>query len=634
MLQKLDKNLDKMFLFLLAVVLCALPATASLPQREEVGPALTVEWQMRVRIKPLDHHDDKSSVNIPCFRDMKEVLVYPASSSVHWPQTRSARGGQVDGWEFLPQDVRFIIYNFLGGLPDLLRLAKASRQFYRVMAQDLKRYYPMEKLCQEAQQMIDMVVCCKNLGFPCYLYSRLLLFNNLRHFIIQYGNLTQPLMLFRQSFNGPTFFPGSPLSILGDVFNKRLAGNQVANTDRMSVQHFGKGYDDLMNVILKGDWQKINIGEPSAQPPLRPQTNSLDSSKTMGVVGLIPEEIALIPCLRVIKLPSRSLLSTPRTLPCLTLLKHLDLSNNFLSRIDLRSLPHLRHIEICNNHLVEIKLPSVVSYLALEGNFLTQLNLSHCQELKLVNLSFNLLTELQIPTAQLLILSYNRLRKLDLSNLPDLVELEIHGNGLESLRLAHNPKLLCVLANGNMLTDQSLVLENLPELRRMVLCGNKFEAPNFMSQAPQLMGVMIPEKLDFFLALNHSSLTQLPLYDYMLQRKELWPKLNMYHQLEQLDIFLSQDPENICLVSKPSARNSHSLQTYAPRFTAILMPQGFPKALNDYLLQRQAWGLKQVRVRFIWDGFYLNNPLARVSPFNGVPTYNSLVGMERLTVLP
>ena len=169
-----------------------------------------------------------------------------------------------------------------------------------------------------------------------------------------------------------------------------------------------------------------------------------------------------------------------------TNLETLDISDNFITKIDLSHLVNLKKVSISCKNLSSLNLPASLKLteLAYWGKTKFPGNLA----------DFPNLTRLSIRGVETLDLSknsklkdldcsYNGLTRLDVSVLPDLEKLVCDGNELVSLDLSRNPRLKELECSNNKLPE--LDVSALPDLEKLVCKGNKLVSLD-LSRNPRL----------------------------------------------------------------------------------------------------------------------------------------------------
>jgi hypothetical protein len=162
-----------------------------------------------------------------------------------------------------------------------------------------------------------------------------------------------------------------------------------------------------------------------------------------------------------------------------------------LPRLPLR-LPWLTFLTCYEIELDELDLTNVPELIGLNvnRNQLAKLDLSHVPKLIWLDCDNNELTELDlstVPRLTYLSCESNNLTKLDLSNVPDIIWLNVKSNRLAKLDLSFAPKLIRLECYDNKLTN--LDLTGVPGLTYLSCGGNKLTKLD-LSSVPGLTKLM------------------------------------------------------------------------------------------------------------------------------------------------
>lgn len=153
-----------------------------------------------------------------------------------------------------------------------------------------------------------------------------------------------------------------------------------------------------------------------------------------------------------------------------TNLETLDISDNFITKIDLSHLVNLKKVSISCKNLSSLNLPASLKLteLAYWGKTKFPGNLADFPNLTRLSIR-GVETPLELsknPKLKDLDCSYNGLTELDVSALPDLEKLVCKGNKLVSLDLSRNPRLKELECSNNKLPELDVsVLSDLEKLK-------------------------------------------------------------------------------------------------------------------------------------------------------------------------
>lgn len=170
-----------------------------------------------------------------------------------------------------------------------------------------------------------------------------------------------------------------------------------------------------------------------------------------------------------------------------TNLETLDISDNFITKIDLSHLVNLKKVSISCKNLSSLNLPASLKLTELAywgktkfpGNLADFPNLTRLS-IRGVEPPLDLSKNSKLKDLDC---SYNGLTRLDVSVLPDLEKLVCDGNELVSLDLSRNPKLKDLDCSYNGLTE--LDVSALPDLEKLVCKGNELVSLD-LSRNPRL----------------------------------------------------------------------------------------------------------------------------------------------------
>lgn len=170
-----------------------------------------------------------------------------------------------------------------------------------------------------------------------------------------------------------------------------------------------------------------------------------------------------------------------------TNLETLDISDNFITKIDLSHLVNLKKVSISCKNLSSLNLPASLKLTELAywgktkfpGNLADFPNLTRLS-IRGVEPPLDLSKNSKLKDLDC---SYNGLTRLDVSVLPDLEKLVCDGNELVSLDLSRNPKLKDLDCSYNGLTE--LDVSALPDLEKLVCKENELVSLD-LSRNPRL----------------------------------------------------------------------------------------------------------------------------------------------------
>lgn len=173
-------------------------------------------------------------------------------------------------------------------------------------------------------------------------------------------------------------------------------------------------------------------------------------------------------------------------------------------RLPLR-LPWLTFLLCDELELVELDLTNVPELIGLNvnRNQLAKLDLIHVPKLIWLNCYDNKLTELDlsnVPGLTYLSCGSNKLSKLDLSSVPGLTKLMCHTNLLTGLDLSDVPSLTFLACGKNQLTE--LDLSNVPRLTEIWCSDNQITELD-LSNVPELIKLWIEGNKIMKLDINH-----------------------------------------------------------------------------------------------------------------------------------
>ena len=164
-----------------------------------------------------------------------------------------------------------------------------------------------------------------------------------------------------------------------------------------------------------------------------------------------------------------------------TALTYLDCESNYLKTLDLSTNKKLQSVYCSNNAITTLKLPSAPELKTLNcaNNRLKKLNLNTCPNLETVSCSGNKLTALTMTKCAKLITLYcgaNALTGLDVTNAAALNKLDCSSNALTGLDLTKNTKLTYLACAENRLG--SLNLSKNTKLQNLYCDHNRLTALN------------------------------------------------------------------------------------------------------------------------------------------------------------
>ena len=170
-----------------------------------------------------------------------------------------------------------------------------------------------------------------------------------------------------------------------------------------------------------------------------------------------------------------------------TNLETLDISDNFITKIDLSHLVNLKKVSISCKNLSSLNLPASLKLTELAywgktkfpGNLADFPNLTRLS-IRGVETPLDLSKNSKLKDLDC---SYNGLTRLDVSVLPDLEKLVCDGNELVSLDLSRNPRLKELECSNNKLPE--LDVSALPDLEKLVCDGNELVSLD-LSRNPRL----------------------------------------------------------------------------------------------------------------------------------------------------
>lgn len=154
----------------------------------------------------------------------------------------------------------------------------------------------------------------------------------------------------------------------------------------------------------------------------------------------------------------------------------LNLSNNAISSIEIKGMPHLSYLDLSLNQLNSLDLKHLdhLRFLNLEGNLLNNLQLpKYLPGLAYVNVTGNSVAELPLEywhQLQVLKAGYSDLSSLDLSHLSQLQELYLEGLSLTSLDVSGLTNLELLSLQENSLS--ALNISGLSKLVSLNVSGN------------------------------------------------------------------------------------------------------------------------------------------------------------------
>ena len=136
-------------------------------------------------------------------------------------------------------------------------------------------------------------------------------------------------------------------------------------------------------------------------------------------------------------------LTLPTNAPNLT---EINVNSNKLQSLDLSNASNLQEIDASDNELESLILPKSVEDVIAVNNKLQELDVSDCQALEYLTVYNNKLINIYFGTTKLermyrIDASFNLLKNIDISNLPNLEYLYLNSNLMSSVDTSNNPKL-------------------------------------------------------------------------------------------------------------------------------------------------------------------------------------------------
>lgn len=199
--------------------------------------------------------------------------------------------------------------------------------------------------------------------------------------------------------------------------------------------------------------------------------------------------VARAPRLRTIEAGCNGL--TALELSDLPALEELGAHESALQEVDLRGLPALRVVNLRKSGLERVLLPPTVRRVHLGENALASIDLA-APELRELRVEGNRLETLELsgcPALETLQCERNRLRALDAGPCPRLKELFCAGAGLERLPAGLGPALELLAVDGNPL--RNLDLRSVPGLTHLDCAGCRLKALD-LAPVPRLASLECP----------------------------------------------------------------------------------------------------------------------------------------------
>ena len=156
-------------------------------------------------------------------------------------------------------------------------------------------------------------------------------------------------------------------------------------------------------------------------------------------------------------------------------LRKLYVSKNNLAEIDVRNNLNLRDLDVSRNNIAEIDVRNNLNltYLYVSQNNLTEIDVRSNPNLRDLDVYHNNLTEIDVrnnPNLRKLYVSQNNLTEIDVRNNPDLTELAVSWNNIAEIDVRNNPNLQVLNVALNNLTE--IDVRNNPDLQRLDVYHN------------------------------------------------------------------------------------------------------------------------------------------------------------------
>lgn len=155
-------------------------------------------------------------------------------------------------------------------------------------------------------------------------------------------------------------------------------------------------------------------------------------------------------------------------------IESLTICESDITEIDTQSMSNLVYLQINRNSISSLNLSgnTLLEDLSCDWNSITSLDLSNNLKLKRLNCIENNISSLILPDSMESIMCWNNpLGSIDVSSMPELIDLACANTGLTSLDVTHNPKLLRLAFNDNNIPTINLSANPLLEELAVWNCG-------------------------------------------------------------------------------------------------------------------------------------------------------------------
>lgn len=414
----------------------------------------------------------------------------------------------------LPLELRvYLLRDLLDSVPALLALAQTDVGHYQFVRDYLPLLYPPDVMGRELEQVIEVMA-----GRP-----------NTETFLRCTQDGRQVLRYY-------------------GTFRNALQTNYFAWLRQRPPENrlFGQSYREYI--------EKTH----NTLAPLPQGAMAAVSHKNL-LLGALPDMTS--PLIQKLCVTDAHILFTNDVLQKMTGLTSLDLSNNLLNKIDLRSLVSLTNVNLTRNKMQFVHLPKSVQYVDLSYNCLESIDTTNCPELRSLYARVNKLTTIEIGKVEDLNLAANQLQVLDLRKVPNLRSVNLNINKLVKIQLSELPNLTRLFVSDNFLKDESIVAVDVPKLSILQAFNNQFEYPCFYNQFPGLSVLGLTQRIfhvgpDWF----PMQLKGYGIHDCHFCDEMTWPYLLQMGGLRELTLYLVDENGDIEKIIKGINRPKMPLQ--------------------------------------------------------------------------
>ncbi len=166
-------------------------------------------------------------------------------------------------------------------------------------------------------------------------------------------------------------------------------------------------------------------------------------------------------------------------------LKHLNVTSNKLSTLDLMKTGVLENLSCEHNNISELLCTGATELKEIHAkeNRLEELDLSYCNFLEIIDLEANSLKSITFPNesshTKVVKLGHNKLTEVDLIAFSEAVEIDVTNNNLKTVTIPTNKELSQLSLSKNNLSH--LNLSGVPNLKHLYISRNQFSHLNVSS---------------------------------------------------------------------------------------------------------------------------------------------------------